>query len=74
MDKQYIIDKITQHIGACTIEVSGENCSFGVHVTSPAFIGKSTIECHRLINDAVREDINNGSLHALSIRTVAAEL
>jgi stress-induced morphogen len=38
-------------------------------VTAPQFAGLSTIDQHRLVRAAVRERMDDGSIHALSVRT-----
>jgi len=40
-------------------------------VTAPQFEGLSRIEQHRLVRNAVRERFEDGSIHALSIKTQA---
>ena len=42
-----------------------------VEVTSPAFEGKTRIQCHRLVYEALEHELKNG-VHALSLRTKAA--
>ncbi len=37
-----------------------------VEISSPMFEGQSTIKCHRMVQDLLREELA-GSLHALSI-------
>jgi stress-induced morphogen len=41
-------------------------------VTAPQFEGLSRIDQHRLVRAAVRERFEDGTIHALSIRTDAA--
>ena len=38
-------------------------------VRAPQFEGKSRIDQHRLVRNAVRERFDDGSIHALSIQT-----
>jgi stress-induced morphogen len=38
-------------------------------VSAPQFEGLSRIDQHRLVKGAVRERMNDGSIHALSVRT-----
>jgi stress-induced morphogen len=38
-------------------------------VTAPQFEGISRIDQHRLVKNAVRERFEDGSIHALSLRT-----
>jgi stress-induced morphogen len=38
-------------------------------VTAPQFAGLSRLEQHRLVKAAVRERMDDGSIHALSVKT-----
>ena len=42
-----------------------------VEITSPAFEGKTRIQCHRMVYEALDDELKNG-VHALSLRTKAA--
>ncbi|WP_017327905.1 BolA family transcriptional regulator [Synechococcus sp. PCC 7336] len=50
------------HVGA------GEGSHFRVAVVSAAFAGRSTIEQHRLVYEALAEEMR-GSIHALALKT-----
>lgn len=50
------------HAGAAP----GGGTHFNVRVVSAAFIGRSLVERHRMVNDALAEEFATG-LHALSI-------
>jgi stress-induced morphogen len=54
------------------VEVSDETGA-GDHlraaVTAPQFAGLSRIDQHRLVKAAVRERFEDGTIHALSVRT-----
>ena len=42
-------------------------------VSAPQFRGLSRIDQHRLVKTAVQERMDDGSIHALSVKTVVAE-
>lgn len=46
---------------------------FNALVISEDFIGKTRVQRQQLVYDTVREYLNNGSLHALSLRTMTPE-
>jgi stress-induced morphogen len=46
---------------------------FNVTVRSTAFSGKSLLEQHKLVYGALREALRDGRVHAVELRTVAAE-
>ena len=58
------------------VEVSDEDGG-GQHlradVSARQFAGKSRIDQHRIVKAAVKERFDDGSIHALSVRTQVAE-
>jgi acid stress-induced BolA-like protein IbaG/YrbA len=52
-----------------TVEVSGDGRHFEAVVVSAAFEGKSLIQRHRMVMEAVKAEIASDELHALSIKT-----
>ncbi|KAK6471351.1 bolA-like protein 1 [Huso huso] len=46
---------------------AGSESHFRVLVVSPSFEGLPLVQCHRLVNEALREELA-GSVHALSIQ------
>jgi stress-induced morphogen len=46
---------------------------FDVLVRSKAFAGRSLLDRHRMVEQAVREARNDGRIHALAIRTEILE-
>ena len=58
-------DESRQHIGHAGWREGGET-HFRLHIVSPAFQGKSRVERHRMVNEALAEAFRRG-LHALAI-------
>lgn len=50
-------------------QVPGET-HFSVHIVSEAFAGKSRVERHRMVNDALAAELA-GPVHALTIKALA---
>ena len=50
------------------IDLAGDNNHFSAHVISSAFEGKSRIQQHKMVYDAL-EGRMGGILHALSLKT-----
>lgn len=69
MSPETIRSMIQQKITDCQVETSGADCNFTVIVTSSEFEGKSPIQRHRMVNEIFKEQLSNGELHALSIKT-----
>jgi BolA protein len=59
-----IVDESHKHAGHAGARGGGH---FIAHVVSEAFAGKSTIERHRMVYDAMG-DLMNSEVHALSIK------
>lgn len=59
-----IIDESHKHVGHASAGGAGH---FAVEIVSDAFAGKSLIQRHRLVYDAL-DDIMNTEIHALSIK------
>jgi len=62
-------DESHRHVGHAGWRQGGET-HFFIDIVSPAFAGKSRIERHRIVNEAVKEAFQRG-LHALAIKARA---
>lgn len=60
-----VIDESHQHHGHAGWREGGQT-HFRVEIVSPAFVGKSRLERHRLVNAALAEELAGG-VHALAI-------
>ena len=54
------------------VEVAGDGHHFEAVVVSPAFRGKSRVQCHQLVYSALGARMA-GEVHALSMKTYAPE-
>ena len=52
---------------------TGGGDHFQVTVASPRFSGLSLLDQHRLVNEALAEPLQNGTIHELRIKTKASE-
>jgi BolA family transcriptional regulator, general stress-responsive regulator len=64
-----VLDETDQHIGHGGWREGGET-HFRIDIVSEAFSGKSRVERHRLVNDALKGAFERG-LHALAIQAKA---
>lgn len=64
-----VVDESHQHIGHAGWREGGET-HFSIDIVSAAFTGKSRVDRHRLVNEAVSEAFQRG-LHALAIKARA---
>ena len=53
--------------------VDGDGAHFTACVVCPIFAGKSRLQKQQLVNDTVKSQLLDGTLHALSIKTFTAE-
>ena len=51
------------------VDRTGGGDHFQVNVTSSRFVGLSLVEQHRLVNRALAEPLENGTIHELRIST-----
>ena len=63
-----IVDDSHQHAGH-----GASGAHVAVVITSAKFSGKSLVQRHRLVNDALREELQSGAIHALQITARAPE-
>jgi stress-induced morphogen len=68
-------EMIEAALPGASVEVSDEDGG-GQHllavVTAPQFEGLSRIDQHRLVKAAVKERFDDGTIHALSVRTTVS--
>ena len=67
-DALQVIDESNQHMGHAGAHPSGES-HFRVRISSPAFAGKSLLQKHRMVNDAVSDELKT-RVHALAIEVL----
>lgn len=68
MNEEDIIARIKAEYPDAIVDAAGENCSFEVYVISEAFTGLNTLQRQKPILALFKADIQNGALHALTIR------
>ena len=64
-----VVNDSHRHSGHASSPGTGES-HFSVRVVSPAFAGKSRVERHRMVNEALA-DLLQGKVHALAIQALA---
>lgn len=69
MTEQDVIARIQSNLPDAQIEVSGQDCHLALTIVSPAFEGKALLARHRLIQGYFKQELADGSLHALSLTT-----
>jgi BolA protein len=64
-----VIDESHQHQGHAGARPEGES-HFRVRIVADTFRGRSRIECHRMINDVLADELKQ-QIHALAIEAKA---
>ncbi|QKQ24722.1 BolA family transcriptional regulator [Candidatus Ruthia endofausta] len=65
--------KIQAGIENSIVTMEGDGCSCSTKVVSPIFEGMSLLARQKMILAVMNEEITNGTLHALSIKTRTPE-
>ncbi len=64
-----VVDDSALHAGH---QASGAGGHFSVVVVSDVFADQSLVQCHRLVNDALKDELKE-KIHALAIKTFTPE-
>ncbi len=76
MNPQILENKIqSQWPGTQVIvrDLTGTQDHYQLVVVSPAFVGQSMINQHRMVKAVFEKEINSGELHALTLKTYTPE-
>ena len=73
MDAKQIQQLILSRLPDAQVDVTGGEGKFEATVVDAAFAGLTPVQRHRKVYDSVRAHIEDGSLHALSIRPRAPD-
>ncbi len=74
MQEKLIEEKIKAVLkDARVILQSSDGVHYSATVISAAFAGKSRLEQHRIVMNALGEVIANNEIHALALKTIVAE-
>jgi len=65
-----IVNESELHAGHRSSPGTGES-HFRVLIVSPMFAGVSRVGRHRMVNDAVADELKAGGIHALALQTYA---
>jgi BolA family transcriptional regulator, general stress-responsive regulator len=66
-----VVNDSQRHAGHAGSPGTGES-HFSVKVVSSAFVGKSRLERHRMVNDVLAEELA-GKIHALAVSALTPE-
>lgn len=72
MQPEQIKELIEQGLAGAQANVSGDGQHFEAHVVSDAFAGKTMVQQHQLVYQALGDKMKQ-EIHALSIRTYTPE-
>ena len=66
--KLEVLDESGDHAGHVGANGTGFGTHFRVRISSPLFVGKTRVACHRLVYDSLQVFIDQG-VHAIAIET-----
>lgn len=69
MTDNEIIELIQAELPDANVRPDGEGCNFRIAVTSSAFIGKSLLQQHQMLNRILKPALESGELHAVTYDT-----
>ena len=73
MSPERIKQFISSELACSQLEVSGDGQHFEALIVSEAFAGMGLLARHRRVKDILKAHFDDGSLHALSMKTLTAE-
>ncbi len=73
MQPEHVQQLIELGLKDADVYVEGDGAHFTALIVSSQFAGKSRVQRQQLVNDTVRKQLLDGSLHALSMKTLTPE-
>ncbi|WP_159666998.1 BolA family protein [Andreprevotia sp. IGB-42] len=67
MAPEFVAQLLTDRLDATHTDVRGDGHHFYAKLASPRFAGLGLLARHRLVKDALKDVIDSGELHALSL-------
>lgn len=67
MKAEQVEARIRGRFPDAVIVLQGEDCSFSVEITTTAFASQSLLDRQRSVLDLFTEELQSGTLHAMSI-------
>ena len=64
---------VEEKLEGCEVQTSGEGCDFQVTVVGDLFEGLTPVKKQQLVYSCLTDQIANGSIHAVNIRTYTPE-
>ncbi|MEQ9463388.1 MAG: BolA/IbaG family iron-sulfur metabolism protein [Haliea sp.] len=69
MDAATVTALLEAHLDGCQVQVEGAGNRYEITVIGEVFEGKRPVQRQQLVYAALNEQIADGSIHAVSIRT-----
>jgi acid stress-induced BolA-like protein IbaG/YrbA len=73
MQPEEIKNLIETGLPHCTVMIDGDGSHFNAIVISPAFSGQNRIQKQQLVYATLKQQIADGTLHAISFKTYTPE-
>ena len=73
MDAATVTALLESHLADCEIQVQGEGANYDITVIGEVFEGLRPVKKQQLVYAALSDNIADGSIHAVNIRTFTPE-
>lgn len=73
MDAAQVRALLESHLEGCEIRVQGEGSHYDIIAVGQVFAGLRPVRRQQLVYAALREQIADGSIHAVNMRTLTPE-
>lgn len=73
MDAATVTALLEAHLQGCQVQVDGAGNRYDITVVGTVFEGKRPVQRQQLVYAGLAEQIANGSIHAVNIRTFTPE-
>ncbi|QFU74956.1 BolA/IbaG family iron-sulfur metabolism protein [Halioglobus maricola] len=73
MDAATVKNLLQEHLPECEFQVQGEGSNYDIVAVGDVFEGLRPVKKQQLVYGALSEQIADGSIHAVNIRTLTPE-
>lgn len=76
ISQEQLLQNLKKSFPQAEIEITdlvGDNNHYKVIIKDKSFIGKNRVMQHRMVNNALKDDLLSETLHAMQLQTIALE-
>ncbi len=64
---------LSDSFNKCRVEIEGTDAKYDIKIVTDDFIGKNTVERHKMIYSLLNKFIVTGEIHALTIKSLTTD-